>query len=110
MIAALRHRRWGLAWLLLMVPLAVGLAWLASVPLLRANRTLLDPGPETCHRWAGTDGLPRHYFIGAESTVLREVIGPLEPARMVAVLEDLLGGHSIGHIGARSVIAHDFDR
>jgi len=25
---------------------------------------LLDPGLETCHRWAGTDGLPRHYFIG----------------------------------------------
>ena len=38
----------------------------------------------------GTDGLPRHYFIGAEGTVLREVIGPLDPARMVAILEELL--------------------
>ena len=37
-------------------------------------------------RWAPTPLLHR------PSTVLREVIGPLEPARMVAVLEDLLGG------------------
>ena len=35
-------------------------------------------------------GLPRHYFIGDEGTVLREVIGPLDPARMVAILEELL--------------------
>jgi len=52
---------------------------------------LLDPGLETFYRWAGTDGLPRHYFIGAEGTVLREIVGPLEPARMVAILEELLG-------------------
>lgn len=51
---------------------------------------LLDPTLETYYRWAGTDGLPRHYFIGAEGTVLREIIGPLDPARMVGVLEDLL--------------------
>jgi thiol-disulfide isomerase/thioredoxin len=51
---------------------------------------LLDPTLETYYRWAGTDGLPRHYFIGAEGTVLREVIGPLEPGRMVAILEELL--------------------
>jgi cytochrome c biogenesis protein CcmG, thiol:disulfide interchange protein DsbE len=51
---------------------------------------LLDPGLETYYRWAGTDGLPRHYFIGAEGTVLREIVGPLDPARMVSVLEDLL--------------------
>ena len=51
---------------------------------------LLDPTLETYYRWAGTDGLPRHYFIGAEGTVLREVIGPLDPARMVAILDDLL--------------------
>jgi thiol-disulfide isomerase/thioredoxin len=51
---------------------------------------LLDPTLETYYRWAGTDGLPRHYFIGAEGTVLREVIGPLDPARMVAILEELL--------------------
>jgi thiol-disulfide isomerase/thioredoxin len=51
---------------------------------------LLDPTLETYYRWAGTDGLPRHYFIGAEGTVLREIVGPLEPARMVAILEELL--------------------
>ena len=51
---------------------------------------LLDPTLETYYRWAGTDGLPRHYFIGAEGTVLREVIGPLDPARMVAILDELL--------------------
>lgn len=51
---------------------------------------LLDPTLETYYRWAATDGLPRHYFIGAEGTVLREVVGPLDPARMVAILEELL--------------------
>jgi thiol-disulfide isomerase/thioredoxin len=51
---------------------------------------LLDPGLENYYRWAGTDGLPRHYFIGAAGTVLREVIGPLEPARMAAIVEELL--------------------
>lgn len=51
---------------------------------------LLDPTLETYYRWAGTDGLPRHYFIGAEGTVVREVIGPLDPARMVAILDELL--------------------
>jgi cytochrome c biogenesis protein CcmG/thiol:disulfide interchange protein DsbE len=184
MIRLLRSRRWSLAWLLLIVGLAVVLAWLASVPLLRGDsggrigsrvgepapalsledlegrrwsldgadgrlvwvnfwatscepcRTempamqrlaevygdellilgvdwgeerggvedfvarygvtypiLLDPGLETFYRWSGTDGLPRHYFIGAEGTVLREIVGPLDPARMVAVLEELLAGH-----------------
>jgi hypothetical protein len=51
---------------------------------------LLDPGLETYYRWATSDGLPRHYFIGEAGTVLREVIGPLEPARMVAIVEELL--------------------
>ena len=183
MIAALRRRRWSLAWLLGILALAVLLAWLASVPLLRGDpdgriganvgepapdlylhdldgrrwdvagaggrlvwvnfwatscepcRTempamqrlaeaygdellilgvdwgegrdvvadfvarygveypiLLDPGLEAYYRWAGTDGLPRHYFIGAEGTILREVIGPLEPSRMVAILDELLEG------------------
>ena len=182
MISALRRRRWSLAWLLFILALAIGLAWLASVPLLRGEpngragirvgepapslaledldgrswaladadgrlvwvnfwaiscepcRTempamqrlaeaypdellilgvdwgeeagdvadfvgrygieypiLLDPGLETFYRWAGTDGLPRHYFIGAEGTVLREIVGPLDPARMVGILEELLG-------------------
>ena len=53
---------------------------------------LLDPTLETYYRWAGTDGLPRHYFVGAEGTVLREIIGPLEPARMVGIVEELLEG------------------
>lgn len=52
---------------------------------------LLDPGLENYYRWAGTDGLPRHYFIGPAGTVVREVIGPLEPARMAAIVEELLG-------------------
>ena len=181
MIAALRRRRWSLAWLLLILGLAIALAWLASVPLLRGEpdgrigirvgepapalaledldgrrwslddadgrlvwvnfwaiscepcRTempamqrlaeaypddllilgidwgeeagdvarfvarygieypiLLDPGLETFYRWAGTDGLPRHYFIGAEGTVLREIVGPLDPTRMFGILGDLL--------------------
>ncbi|MCV0403614.1 MAG: TlpA family protein disulfide reductase [Chloroflexi bacterium] len=51
---------------------------------------VLDPGLGTFYDWAGTDGLPRHYFIGDEGTVLREVIGPLDPARMVTILEELL--------------------
>jgi len=52
---------------------------------------LLDPGLDAFYRWAGSDGLPRHYFVGAEGTVLREVIGPLEPARMVRIIDELLG-------------------
>jgi thiol-disulfide isomerase/thioredoxin len=51
---------------------------------------LLDPTLEIYYRWAGTDGLPRHYFIGVEGTVLREVVGPLDPARMAAIVEELL--------------------
>jgi thiol-disulfide isomerase/thioredoxin len=53
---------------------------------------LLDPTLETYYRWAGSDGLPRHYFIGGEGTVLREIVGPLEPARMVVILDELLDG------------------
>lgn len=51
---------------------------------------LLDPGLEIYYRWARGDGLPRHYFVGEAGTVLREVIGPLDPGRMVAILDDLL--------------------
>jgi len=53
---------------------------------------LLDPTLENYYRWATADGLPRHYFIGADGTVLREVIGPLEPAQMVTILDELLEG------------------
>ena len=51
---------------------------------------LLDPGLDIYYDWAGTDGLPRHYFIGESGTVLREVIGPLDPARMVEIVDELL--------------------
>lgn len=51
---------------------------------------LLDPGLRNYYRWANTDGLPRHYFVGTAGTVLREVIGPLDPARMVTIVEELL--------------------
>lgn len=51
---------------------------------------LLDPGLDAYYRWARSDGLPRHYFIGEAGTILREVIGPLEPARMVSIVEELL--------------------
>jgi thiol-disulfide isomerase/thioredoxin len=181
MIAALRRRRWSLAWVLVIVALGVLLGWLASVPLLRGEpdgragagvgrpapalaatdldgdewsleathaplvwvnfwatscepcRTempamqrlaeaypddllilgvdwgeepsavadfvdrygvtypiLMDPGLDNYYRWAGSDGLPRHYFVGEAGTVLREVIGPLEPERMVEIVEELL--------------------
>jgi thiol-disulfide isomerase/thioredoxin len=51
---------------------------------------LLDPKLENYYRWAPDDGLPRHYFVGPDGTVLREVIGPLEPDAMTQVLDDLL--------------------
>ena len=51
---------------------------------------LLDPGLEAFYAWAGTDGLPRHYFIGPEGTVMREIVGPLDPARMVEIVDELL--------------------
>ena len=182
MIATLRRRRWSVAWLLVIVALAVLLAWLASVPLLRGRpdgragslvgaeapplelsdlagatwtldaaegrlvwvnfwaiscepcRTempamervaaafpddllilgvnwgegrdavadwvdrygitypvLLDPGLGAYYDWAATDGLPRHYFVGPEGTVVREIVGPLDPARMVGIVEELIG-------------------
>ena len=36
-MSVLRRRRWSLAWLLPIVGLGIGLAWLASVPLLRGE-------------------------------------------------------------------------
>lgn len=56
---------------------------------------LLDPGLEAFYAWAGTDGLPRHYFIGPEGTVLREIVGPLDPARMVEIVDELLATSSV---------------
>ncbi|MDQ2933577.1 MAG: TlpA family protein disulfide reductase [Chloroflexota bacterium] len=52
---------------------------------------VLDPRLENYYRWATRDGLPRHYFIDAHGTVVREVIGPLDPATMVTILDQLLG-------------------
>lgn len=51
---------------------------------------LMDPGLANYYRWADTDGLPRHYFVARDGTVLREVIGPLDPAQMVAIVDELL--------------------
>jgi thiol-disulfide isomerase/thioredoxin len=53
---------------------------------------LLDPTLENYYRWAASDGLPRHYFIGSDGRVLREIIGPLDPAQMVAIIDELLAG------------------
>ena len=52
---------------------------------------LLDPGLDNFYRWSGGAGLPRHYFVDGEGKVVREVIGPLAPARMLELLEELLG-------------------
>jgi thiol-disulfide isomerase/thioredoxin len=52
---------------------------------------LLDPTLDNFYRWANRDALPRHYFVDGKGTVVREVIGPLEPARMAAILAELVG-------------------
>ena len=49
-----------------------------STPASRPSTA--GPGPMGC----------RGYFIGAEETVLREIVGPLDPARMVGILGELL--------------------
>lgn len=52
---------------------------------------LLDPRLENFDRWRrGPDGLPRHYFV-IDGTVVREVIGPLDPSQMLVTLEELIG-------------------
>jgi len=52
---------------------------------------LLDPTLANFYRWARGTGLPRHYFVDERGRVVREVIGPLAPARMAAILSDLIG-------------------
>lgn len=52
---------------------------------------LLDPGLDNFYRWSARAGLPRHYFVDGSGTVVREVIGPLAPARMLEIVEELLG-------------------
>ncbi len=52
---------------------------------------LLDPALVNSNRWSLDPGMPRHWFIDASGAVVREIIGPLEPARMVGILEELIG-------------------
>jgi len=52
---------------------------------------LLDPSLENFYRWSSLDGLPRHYFVDEGGSVVREVIGPLAPARMLEIMEALIG-------------------
>lgn len=52
---------------------------------------LLDPSLDNFYRWSARAGLPRHYFVDGTGKVAREVIGPLSPARMAQIVEELLG-------------------
>lgn len=52
---------------------------------------LLDPTLANFYRWSPLFGLPRHYFIDADGTVVYEVAGELPPGQMAAVLDELLG-------------------
>jgi thiol-disulfide isomerase/thioredoxin len=52
---------------------------------------LLDASLDNFYRWSGRSGLPRHYFVDRSGTVVREIIGPLAPARMLEIVEELLG-------------------
>ena len=52
---------------------------------------LLDPTLANSNRWSLDPGLPRHWFVDGDGVVVREVIGPLDPVRMVEILEELLG-------------------
>lgn len=52
---------------------------------------LLDPTLDNFYRWSPVFGLPRHYFVDADGTVVYEVTGELAPEEMASVLEELLG-------------------
>lgn len=52
---------------------------------------LLDPTLDTFYRWSPQFGLPRHYFVDAGGTVVREVAGELPPEEMLVLLSELLG-------------------
>ena len=52
---------------------------------------LLDPTLDNFYRWSARAGLPRHYFVNGSGVVVREIIGPLAPARMLDIVEELLG-------------------
>jgi thiol-disulfide isomerase/thioredoxin len=51
---------------------------------------VLDPTLDTFYAWNQTDGLPRHFFVDGNGVVVRQVIGPLDPAAMVTILDELL--------------------
>ncbi len=52
---------------------------------------LLDPSLANFYRWSARAGLPRHYFMDGSGKVVREVMGPLSPARMAQIVDELLG-------------------
>jgi cytochrome c biogenesis protein CcmG/thiol:disulfide interchange protein DsbE len=52
---------------------------------------LLDPTLDNFYRWSSLDGLPRHYFVDADGTLVRQVIGPLDPTAMASLLAELIG-------------------
>ncbi len=52
---------------------------------------LLDPRLDNFYRWSSLDGLPRQNFVDGDGKVVREVIGPLAPARMLEIVEELIG-------------------
>jgi len=52
---------------------------------------LLDPTLANFYRWSSREGLPRHYFVDGDGSVVGEVIGPLAPARMLEIIEELIG-------------------
>jgi thiol-disulfide isomerase/thioredoxin len=52
---------------------------------------LLDPTLANSSRWTADPAMPRHWFVDADGIVVREISGPLAPARMVDILAELLG-------------------
>lgn len=52
---------------------------------------LLDPTLDNFYRWSSLDGLPRHYFVDAKGILVRQVIGPLDPTAMAALIAELIG-------------------
>ena len=78
--------------------LVLGVDWGESRLGRRLRRPIRDrlpdparPDPRQLLPLVGLDGLPRHYFVDGEGTVVREVIGPLAPARMLEIVEELIG-------------------
>ena len=68
---------------------------------------LLDPSLDDYYRWSPQFGLPRHYFVGPDGTVLREVIGELPPDRMAEILDEMLGPPSAGNARRAPLAAAD---